>query len=183
MKRRNLLGTIAGAAGVSLALGTGAFSSTRAERTISAEVANDSEAYLEIDAEAVGIAGRSSQVNIGYNGEVTVFRIPGPEDDLVGGTDPAGVGENSEYWFANMAVIRNQGNQPITVYSHYSGELDQIAIFDSNDTNDPPAVLRSRANGRKLNVGESFTMGIYIKTGDQNTGSYDEEFGIIAETT
>lgn len=180
MKRRHLLGAVTSTIGAPLALGTGAFSSTRAERSVKAEVVDDSEAYLQIDAEATGIAGRSSEVDVGKRGDVAAFRIPGPEDDLVGGTDPGGVGVNSEYWFGNMAVIRNQGTQQISVYSEYSGSLEQVAIFD---TTDQSTLLTSKSSGRKLSPGESFTMGIYLKIGDQSVGEYDEKIGIVGEMT
>lgn len=117
MNRRRLIGMAAGIFAGSTAIGTGAISSSRAERSITAEVTNDSEAYLSIDSENVGVAGRSSQVNLGNNGKVATFRIPGPEDDLIAGTDPNGVGLESEYWFEDMARIQNQGNNPISVYS------------------------------------------------------------------
>ena len=178
MKRRHLLGSIVSGAVGSLAVGTGAFSSTRAERTISTEVVDDSEAYLRIAPEETGISGRSSEVNLGDGGKVAVFRIPGPEDDLVAGTDPEGVGKNSEYWFDNMAVVQNQGTNPVTVYSQYHGTLDQIALFDSANED---TLCISPETGVKLGVGDSFTMGLYLKTGDQSIGSYNEHIGIVGE--
>lgn len=178
MDRRHLLGSIVGLAGGSLTISTGAFSSTRAERTISTEVVDDSKAYLRIAPEETGIAGRSSEVNLGDGGKVAVFRIPGPEDDLVAETDPEGIGKNSEYWFNNMAVIQNKGTDPITVYSQYSGPLDQVAIFDSSNEDQ---ICTSPTSGIKLDVGGSFRMGLYLSTGDQATGNYNEHLGIVGE--
>lgn len=180
MNRRRLIGMAAGVFAGSTAIGTGAISSSRAERSITAEVANDSEAYLSIDSENVGVAGRSSQVNLGNNGKVATFRIPGPEDDLIAGTDPNGVGLESEYWFENMARIQNQGHKPISVYSDCSGDLDQIAIFDINNNS---RLLTSHSDGRSLDVGESFIFGIYIETGDQPIAKYNENLAIIGEQT
>lgn len=179
MKRRTVLGTISGVLGSSLAIGSGAFSSTRAERQLTAEVVDDSEAYLRIGTESTGIAGRSSKVDIGQGGRVAVFRIPGPEDDLVAGTDPSGVGLNSEYWFDNLATIQNQGKNRITVYSDYSGELEEIAIYKSGDQS---TILRSKSTGVILDPGQSFTMGIYIQTTDEDTKEYNEKIGLIAKS-
>lgn len=133
MNRRTVLGTTIGGLASSLLVGSGALSNTRAERQLTAEIVDDSEAYLRIDAEATGIAGRSSEVDLDQNGRVATFRIPGPEDDLIAGTNPSGVGPNSEYWFDEMAIIQNQGTNPIVVYSDYSGELVDIAIYDNEN--------------------------------------------------
>lgn len=178
MKRRQLIVLAAGAIGSSLTMGTGAFSSSRAERSITAKVVDDDEAYLQIDTQSVGIAGRSSQVNLGDDGRVATFRIPGPEEGLVEGTDPSGVGTESEYWFENMAVIQNQGNQPISVYSEYEGKIENISIFAGGRHN---SLLTSPQSGQELNVGESFNMGIYIKTGEGTPTEYSESIGISAQ--
>lgn len=178
MKRRQLIVLAAGAIGSSLTIGSGAFSSSRAERSVTAKVADDDEAYLRIDTQPVGIAGRSNQVNLGDDGRIATFRIPGPEEDLVEGTDPSGVGTESEYWFESMAVIQNQGNQPVTVYSEYDGNIDKISIFSGENNK---SLLTSPESGKELNVGESFTMGIYIKTGEGESTEYTESIGISAQ--
>ena len=177
MKRRRLLGATGGLLAGSLTVGTGAFSSTRAERSVTAKVVDDSQAYLRIDTD-VGIAGRSSDVNLGDGARVATFRIPGPEDDLVAGTDPSGIGNRSQYWFDNMAIIQNQGTNSVVVYSDYSGELDDIAIYKSGQQS---AILQSEDTGIVLDPGDSFTMGLYIKTADEGEKEYNENIGIIAK--
>lgn len=177
MKRRTVLGTISGGIATSLLVGSGAFSSARAERELNVEVVDDSKAYLRIDARSTGIAGRSSEVDIGDGGRVATFRIPGPEDDLVAGTDPSGVGLHSKYWFDDLAIIQNQGTDSITVYSQYSGNFPQIAIYDS-DNNTP---LTSKSVGVELSPGDSFVMGLYIETADEDIKEYTENLAIIGE--
>lgn len=178
MKRRTVLGTISGGLASSLLIGSGAFSSTRAERKLMVEVADDSEAYLRIDATSTGIAGRSSEVNLGEGGRVATFRIPGPEHDLVAGTDPSGVGPYSEYWFDDLAIIQNQGTNPISVYSQYDGDLSQMAIYDSSGDKTPRT---SKAAGVELSPGASFTMGLYIETADEEVKEYNEKLDIVGE--
>lgn len=179
MKRRTVLGAISGGIATSLFIGSSAFSSTRAERELNVEVVDDSQAYLRIDTRSTGIAGRSSEVDLRDSGRVATFRIPGPEDDLVAGTDPGGVGLHSEYWFDDLAVIENQGTNPIAVYSQYDGSLSQIAIYNSSGDNSP---LISRTSGIKLPPGNSFQMGLYIETAKENTKQYRENLTIVGES-
>lgn len=180
MKRRTVLGTISGGLASSLLIGSGAFSSTRAERELMVEVVDDSEAYLRIDATSTGIAGRSGEVNLREGGRVATFRIPGPEDDLVAGTDPNGVGLHSKYWFDDLAIIQNQGTNPVSVYSQYNGNLSQIAIYDSSGDKTPRT---SKSEGVKLSPGASFLMGLYIETGDEEVKQYNESLAIIGKQT
>jgi len=179
MKRRAFvfgLGTTAAASAT--VLGSGAFTSVSADRSITVEVADDDTALLVIDAEAEGVAGRSSLVNLGSGNKQAVFRIPGPEEDQIAGTDPEGIGKDSKYRFSNLAVLRNQGTQPVTVYSEYDGTLEQISIFDSGD---PDTLLTSQSNGVTLGTGQSFNMGLYLESGDQGLGEYDETLTVVAE--
>lgn len=180
MKRRTVLGIISGGLASSLLVGSGAFSSTRAERKLMVEVVDDSEAYLRIDATSTGIAGRSSEVNLREGGRVATFRIPGPEDDLVAGTDPSGVGPHSKYWFDDLAIIQNQGTDSISVYSQYDGDLSQIAIYDSSGDQTPRT---SKTAGVELSPGTSFPMGLYIETADEEIKEYSEKLGIIGKRT
>lgn len=178
MNRRTVLGTIIAGSASSLAVGSGAFSSTRAERELNVEVVDDSEAYLRLDATSTGIAGRSSEVNLRDGGRVATFRIPGPEDDLVAGADPEGVGLHSKYWFGDLAIIQNQGTNNIAVYSQYDGELSQVAVYDSSGDKTPRT---SKSTGVELAPGESFPMGLFIQTGDEEVRQYNESLAIVGK--
>lgn len=183
MKRRTVLGLAASAIGGTLAAGSGAFTSAEADRSVTVEIADDLEAFLVIDPEAVDTAGRSSLVSLDPDIDEPYqasFRIPGPEDDLIGGTDPDGIGKDSRYKFDSMAVIRNQGTQEINVYSEHTGDLDNIAIFDIED---PETLLTSPENAVTLDVGDEFQMGLHFEIGDQDTGEYNETVTIIGEST
>ena len=178
MNRRTVLGIISGGIDSSLFIGSGAFSTTRVERKLNVEVVDDSQAYLRIDARSTGIAGRSSEVDLRDGGRVATFRIPGPEDDLVAGTDPGGVGLHSKYWFDGLATIQNQGTDQIVVYSQYDGDLSQIAIYDSSGDKTP---LTSKTAGVELAPGDSFPMGLFIETADEEVKQYNESLAIIGK--
>lgn len=183
MKRRIVLGLAASAIGGSLAVGSGAFTAAEAERSVTVEVADDAEGFLVIDAEAVDTAGRSSLVSLDPDIDdpyQASFRIPGPEEGLIGETDPDGIGKDSRYKFDSMAVIRNQGTQAINVFSGHDGALDDIAIFDVEN---PETLLTSPEKAITLETGEEFTMGLYLETGNQDLGEYDETVTIIGEGT
>lgn len=182
MKRRTIFGLTASALAGSFAVGSGAFTSVEAERTVTAEVAGDDDAFLVIDAEAVDTAGRSSLVSLDPDIDSpyqAAFRLPGPEEDLIGGTDPDGIGQDSIYKFGSMAVIRNQGTQPVNVYSEHDGDLEDVSIFDVEDPDTP---LTSPDDSVLLDTGEEFTMGLRIESGDQALGEYNEVISIIGDT-
>lgn len=182
MKRRTLLGLTTSTIAGSFAIGSGAFTSVNAERTVTVEVAGDDEAFLVIDAGAVDTAGRSSLVSLDPDINTpheASFQIPGTADDQIGGTDPEGIGQDSVYKFASMAVIRNQGTQPINVYSEHNGKLENISIFDVDG---PETPLTSSDDSVSLDTGEEFTMGLRIESGNQNTGEYDETITIVGES-
>ena len=181
MKRRTILGAVASATAGSLVVGSGAFTTTEAGRTVTAEVAGDDEAFLVIDAEAVDTAGRSSLVSLDPDIDdpyQATFRIPGPEEDLIGETDPEGIGQNSTYNFGSMAIIQNQGTQPVNVYSDHEGALESISILDMDN---PGVPLDSSENAVTLETGEAFTMGLRLESGDQAPDEYNETVTIIGE--
>lgn len=93
----------AGAAGV----GTGAFTTVSAERTISVGVADDSEALLSMTQTGTGL---NSQYATLSNGQVTI--------NLDNSDDGAGSGLNkdAETNILDIFRIKNQGTQPVFVY-------------------------------------------------------------------
>lgn len=166
MKRRNLLLGISTVTGLGGILGSGAFSSVSAERTVSIAVANDNRAYLRmkpldkdgIDSDAVG---RSATY-----GDAIRFTIPG--DGPGENQNAEGVGLDSVYEFHDLLSVKNQGTQPIEVYSSYDGnELTDLALVNDN------GVLRN--NPPTLDAGNSINVGLYIDTHGSTTGKYDGE--------
>lgn len=173
MKRRRLLaglGAFAGAGGFTL--GTGAFTSVSAERSVSIAVARDYQAFLRLEPNVdEGIdgtrTGRSSTA-----GNVVEFDIPGTEDGE--NSDADGVGPDSIYEFHDLLKISNQGTQPVKVWSRYDAEeFEELALVtETGRLSEQPPIL---------DVGESVDVGLYIDTHGTETGEYDETLTIVAE--
>lgn len=127
MKRRTLIAGLGSlTAGSGLAIGSGAFTSLSAKRTVSVQTAADYEALLTL--EQRGSGGRSKMD--GTPSELE-FELPGDdEDEYPSGdpTDPKGLGTDSVYRFGSDAAasqsglfaVENQGSQPVQIYSTQS---------------------------------------------------------------
>lgn len=168
MDRRRLLkltGLVA--ASGSFTLGTGAFTSTSASRTVDIAVADDDEAFLALN--DISGKGRSGSYN---DPEQIFFEIPGDFEDTIGD----GVGQNSTYEFGSLLEIRNQGDDTVTVWSESSPNEAVEAVYLTG----PESVLKTKSDGRTLTPGESFVAGLLIETGD-GTGWYQIDLTIRAE--
>jgi hypothetical protein len=168
MKRRGLLKlTGAVVAGGSFTLGTGAFTSTSASRSVDIAVADDDEAFLSLN--DISGTGRSGSYN--DPGQI-VFEIPGDYENTIGD----GVGQNSTYEFGSLLEIRNQGDDTVTVWSRSpsSGGIESVYLTG------PESVLKTKSDGRTLTPGESFVAGLLIETGE-GTGWSRVDLTIRAE--
>ena len=185
MKRRQFvlgLGTIA--ASGAAAVGSGAFTSVEADRTISVETAQDSDAFLKLD--TPGKAERSS------SGDLVEFEFPSlaeqVEDD-VNPQNPQGLGSDSVYRFASdvdgsngLLKITNSGTQPVDVFAEQetSGDVPEVDIFNI-DTGD---LLTPESPFEDLEVGEeTLRVGFQIDTFgvDVRDDSYDIALTIVAD--
>lgn len=173
MERRRFLAGLGGVASVvSLAFGTGAFTSVSAKRAVTVDIADDFRAFLRMEPIADEglngeLTGRSS-----VNGGKVVFEIPGDDD----GENPnaLGVGLDSVYEFHDLLEIVNQGTQPVEVYSTYGGDaLANLALVRDS------GILRD--NPPTLDVGEHLDVGLYIDTHGSSVGEYDETLTIVAD--
>jgi hypothetical protein len=178
MKRRQLLGLLGVVSSGGFAIGSGAFTSVTAERSVAVGVADDDRAFLRlepledegIDEDGDGtpeLTGRSFT-----NGALVQFELPGDED----GENPnaAGVGLDSVYEFHGLLAVVNQGTQPVEVYSTYDGTaLADLALVRDGGVlrNDPPTI----------DVGEQIAVGLYVDTHGSTVGEYDETLTIVAE--
>ena len=173
MKRRRFLAGVGGltAAG-GAALGTGAFTSVEAERSVSIDVADDDRAFLRLeplvkDGIKDNPTGRSKDF-----GQTVSFTIPGTGDGESQSAE--GVGLDSVYEFHDLLQVSNQGTQPVALYSSYDGDsLADLALVNDNGVlrNDPPI----------LDVGDSIDVGLYIDTHGSSIGEFDETLTIIAD--
>lgn len=173
MKRRNVLGLVSGMLGGSLLVGSAAFSTARADRDILVDVVTDERAYLALNAlptenQDEEVLGRSSNP-----GRETRFRFPGTYEELDDLTRGDGLGTNSKYYFDRLVEVRNQGTNRIVVYTEFSGQLEQVALYDSDD--DGRNLLTSENDGVVLAPGENFDAGVFINTSDINPGTTVED--------
>jgi hypothetical protein len=183
MKRRQfVLGLGAVTASGATLLGSGAFTSVSADRTISVETAQDSEAFLELDAR--GDAERSAA------GDTVEFEFPSLAEqvgDDVNPQNPQGLGRDSVYRFASdvdgrngLLQITNNGTQSVDVFAEQqtSGDVPEIDIFDV-ETGD---LLTSGSPGT-LDVGELnfLNVGFRIDTTGVDTDEHDIDLTIVAD--
>lgn len=173
MRRRRFLAGVGGltAAG-GAALGTGAFTSVEAERSVSIGVADDSRAFLRMESLVKdGVnddpTGRSRSF-----GEKVSFTIPGTGNGESQSSE--GVGLDSVYEFHDLLRVSNQGTQPVGLHSSYDGEnLADLALVNDD------GVLRN--NPPILNVGDSIDVGLHIDTHGSGISEFDETLTIIAD--
>lgn len=180
MKRRTLLGLIGSSIGGTAAVGSGAFSTTQVDRKITVEVVNDTEAYLRL--EPLQTTKDNNPLSRSYrDGDQIRFRIPGADEQINDLTQGSGLAPNSEYFFDNLVEIGNQGSDSITVYTESTGEINKIAIYDSDDTD--KTLLTDRKSGYHLSTGGKFEAGIYINTYNVGTGTKEEKLRFIGSAT
>jgi hypothetical protein len=186
MKRRNLLiGVGSVAAGGTLAIGTGAFTSVSAQRTVTVDVEEDSDALLKL--QDVGSGKRS----VTDDGKLELS-IPGEDEDQYPNGDPTnpdGIAPDSVYKFGadaggdpgdGLFTVTNQGTQPVDVYGTDGSEADEpsVAIFDA-ETDD---ILTKGDPYESLGVGKTLHCGIRLDTHgvDVQTDAYDVPLTINA---
>jgi len=189
MKRRRLITGLAGVAGASsLVVGSGAFNFANVERSISIDVADDAYAFLRLNERG---GGERSEIDSG----TLEFNIPGEDDDdypAGNPTDPEGLGTNSVYRFggdaahdeAGLFAVRNQGTQPVQVYStqQTTEDVPSVTMYNVN-TGD---LLTESSPSSQLGVGSGpLVCGLEIDTHGvpiQDT-AYDVDLTINAVAT
>jgi hypothetical protein len=146
MKRRRLLlcgGATIGGASI---LGTGAFTSVSAERTVSVAVAGDASAFLGLDATNAANGAYASEQ--GDDGELVLDFGDISEESRDGTVESggSGVNQNAVTDFKDVFRVRNQGTQPIEV------ELKDENAGDVLHTNDPWDASRANTDADDVYV-------------------------------
>jgi hypothetical protein len=180
MRRRRLLtglGTLV--SGMSLALGTGAFTSVSAERSVTIDTADDAYAFLRLNERG---GGERSEID----GGTLVFNIPGDDESgypSENPTDPEGLGTDSVYRFgedaahdeAGLFAIRNQGTQPVNVYStqETTEGVPSVTMYNVDTGN----LLTESSPSSQLGVGSApLVCGLEIDT--HGVPIRDEEYDV-----
>ena len=180
MNRRKLIVSLgAMAAGTSAAAGTGAFTSVSADRSVNISVADDAYAFLRLNERG---GGERSEID----GGTLEFNIPGDDEgEYPSGspTDPEGLGTDSVYRFGGDAAhdevglfaVRNQGTQPVEVYStqEVTQGVPSVTMYNVN-TGD---LLTESSPSPQLGVGSGpLVCGLEIDT--HNVPIRDEVYDI-----
>ena len=170
-----------------LVTGTGAFTSTSANRTVTARVADDDQALVALRQRG---AGRRS-LGVGTP-ERVVFDFPG---SLEAADDEAlGLGSHSVYEFSQdsgetitgqtepvdgLLAIENRGPQPVSVFTRDA--TDSAVTIELYDVTDPDRTALRDAPAQ-LATGESVNTGVRIRTGDAESKEFHETLVIAART-
>jgi|GEM_PF-3293840 len=177
MNRRRLLQSIGLLAGGSaLSMGTGAFTSTSAERTVDIAVVDDEDAYLAMNPSSGTSYGRAAELG---NGQVR-FAIPGPYENTPADTQGEGIGPDSVYTFGELVTVKNQGDETVQVWSKPNDlvpAIDHLALVDSAEDG---AVLDEQSKAIELTPGDEFEAGLFIDTGS-DLGDFTVSLSILAE--
>ena len=175
MKRRSLIASIGAVAAGSAAVGTGAFTTAEAERTLNIEVADEDTAVLALsrieendEGEYVQPLGGRKELSFDFN-----------DTD---GTDGFGPGTNSTYRFDRLFAVENQGSQPIFFrideFADAGGpgdeELENIGIYVEEADADEYLLDGDNAV-LELGVGEPAEIGFKIDTDGVDVEFNDDE--------
>lgn len=181
MERRKFIAGVGSlAAGMAAVTGTGAFTSTSANRTVSVSVADDSDALLALD-----------QANTGQNSqyaEVSGGQVAVDLDNSDTANGGSGVNKDAETDIFDIFRIRNQGTQPVLVYVDPNSVTQRVSGDPDGDGNnefgdedgiyiDPQASSRPNAVNYTDGRGAISLTGIYgvfdPTTGFNGTNTYD----------
>ena len=175
MNRRTVLAGLGSLTAGGLAVGSGAFTSVNAERSVSVATSPDTDAYLQLNPTGTGFR------SVDDGGEIK-FYIPGLNETGRNGyneQDPKGVGVDSVYRFGRdgqsddpgLFEIRNQGTQSVRVWTTQPQLEEGIPKVDIYNV-DNGEVLTAENRSRPVEVGgEPILGGLRIDTHDVDPGN------------
>lgn len=169
------------AAGSAAAVGTGAFTSVTANRSVNVSVANEDQAYLAISPTTDDNGTFANDDSSNSN------RIEVDINDAGGVQDPGdGVGLDSVYTFDKVFKIENQGTQPITV------SINQLSGSDFNPSESELTVqfypgtssgTPLHNNSITLGTGSSRKIGLKVDVDDPSIDDFDADATVSANST
>jgi len=172
-RRQVILGLGAVASGAAAASGTGAFSSTRANRRVTVAVENDREAHLALTPTASDFSTMSSQsvIEFAFDGDVS---SPGGTNEDTG----EGVAPNSVYEFQNLFKVENNGPDALVIFGR--GTTDQGVKTQIVTEGRKRPLTKSNPSDVILTPGGSQRFGLKLTIGDISPQEIDTEVGIVA---
>lgn len=181
-RRKFIIGVGAAAAGGTAALGTGAFSSVEADRSVSVEVGGDNDAYLGLEAERDDIIsddGGDGQLSLDLGSQMTAEGGEGFNDDAVTKID-------------GVFRITNQGTREVgagfgTEFPIYqrniTPEIEAIDGVTLKTPEDEREDFDGGAEGVVLEPGESVLISVEVDTLDEDPEEADGSVVIGAYET
>lgn len=186
MNRRTfLVGLGATAAGASGLVGSGAFSSVEADRTVQVDVDRDARAFLVLDHLGDGERSNSSDRTLKF----TLPSLREQNRDDTNPNNPAGLGTDSVYRFDRDAgadepplfIAQNRGTQPVRLYSSPPEASDEPSVFIFDTVT--RELLTKESPSEEIGVGENIGLGLEVDTEGMETNElYDTAVTIHALT-
>ena len=191
MNRRSVLAML-GIAGTGAAVGTGAFSSAEAQRTVNISVANEDEAILAlspVDDDFVDRTNDRNQIRLDFNDVI---------DDVTDFDAGTGPGSGSRYAFDRLFSVSNLGTQTVYLESSFDGDenetydeeigSDQLGFYVAEKDD---LLLDGEIAVAELDVGDTAEVGVMIDThnidvpyfGSNNNVPQNIQFDLTATIT
>jgi hypothetical protein len=171
-RRKFLLGAGSAAVGTSAVVGSGAFTSVSAERTIDVSVAGDDSAFLAVEPADTPNGDAYAE----QTGDTVELNFDGTADftDVSGTGGGSGINDRALVEFANVLTITNQGTQDVGLKIEFAGQTSEDYIGNLGGVAPTGPILRS-SFGVTISPGESQNTGVYFnQKQDANFGDYIE---------
>lgn len=170
-RRKFVVGLGALASGSAAAVGTGAFNFANVERGVDVNLADDSNAFLALDATSDYADGSGSRLNITFDEDATV--------------DGSGINENSDYSFTGVFSITNQGSQSVGVWINDDDSNDAAEWYgvDSDETSDFSTSIEGSSNAYALDVGETVYVNVVLLNQDNDPSDLPDSINVVADAS
>lgn len=184
MNRRQLLaGLGAAAAGGGAALGTGAFTSVEADRSVNVSVADEDQAYLALDKLSAASYPNATFVsqNASTGISIDINDATGTEDD------GDGVGLDSVYEFDNLFQVKNQGTQDVDLSittlsdSDFDPDASGLSVEFYDGTDSSTSLDPDTGSSVTISTGNSVNIGLKITTDEPSVDDFDADATVSAD--
>lgn len=181
MNRRQLLAGVGAVAAGGAALGTGAFTSADADRSVSVGVADEDQAYLALEP-TQSENGTFVNQDTSANDELSI-----DINDAAGTQDDGnGVGLSSVYEFDDVFRVENQGTQEIDVSigelagDDFDPDVSGLTVqfYPGTDADTP-----LHDDPVTLGTGTSQTIGLRVETDEPDVADFDADATVRADAT
>ncbi|MDB2223859.1 hypothetical protein PN416_04585 [Halorubrum ezzemoulense] len=160
-RRKFLAGIGALATGSAAAVGTGAFTSVTADRSVNVEVAGDSSALLALQ----DGGGPNSNDYVDTSGNTVSFDFTG--------TDNSGSGLNTDATTVinDLLTVVNQGTQPVDFHLTFSGNISNGTQYFTFSTDEQGGRTGLNGSGNSISIpaGQSITLDLEVNAPDFTT--------------